>query len=70
MAKAKHLETVKIRKPLPIYGGEILPAGSDISVTEEWEPLPYGGRARVVLDSHGDRRLVVEQDLEYALGAH
>lgn len=70
MVKAKHLERVKTRKPLPIYGGEILPAGTEITVTEDSETIPQGLRGRLILDPQGNRRLVLEQDLEDALGAH
>jgi hypothetical protein len=69
MEKTKVLNKVKIRKSLRTYGGELLPVGSEITLTEEWESIP-GMRCRVILDPHGDRRLVVDEDLEYALGAH
>jgi hypothetical protein len=70
MSKAKVAEKVKIRKTLPTYGGGTLPAGSEIALTDDWEPIPPAGRGRVILDPLGERRLVEEQDLEYALGAH
>jgi hypothetical protein len=70
MAVRKVLEKVKIRKPLPVYGAETLPVGTEIQLTEDWETTPFYTRARVILDADGDRRLVLEQDLEYALGAH
>ncbi len=70
MSKAKLAEKVKIKKPLPICGGETLPAGSEITLTDEWEPIPPAVRGRVILDARGERRLAREDDLEYALGAH
>ena len=70
MPKTKTLERVKIRKPLPIYGAETLPVGAQITVTGEWETIPPYVKCAVILDPAGDRRLVVEDDLNYALGAH
>lgn len=70
MAKAKVAEKIKIKKVLPTYGGETLPAGSEITLTDEWEPIPPKRRGRMILDPLGQRRLVEEEDLEYALGAH
>ncbi len=71
MAKAKLVpEKTKIKKALPIYGGETLPAGSEILLTEEWDTIPPMGRGRVILDPLGQPRLATEEDLEYALGAH
>lgn len=70
MEKTKTLNKVKIRKPLRLYGGEMLPVGTEIALTDEWETVPYNVRCRAILDSHGERRLVVNEDLEYALGAH
>lgn len=70
MEKTKVANKVRIRKPLRTYGGETLPVGTEITLTDEWETIPYNVRSRVILDAHGDRRLVVNEDLEYALGAH
>ncbi|MCW5982919.1 MAG: hypothetical protein KIT09_32820 [Bryobacteraceae bacterium] len=70
MSKVKLHATVKIKKPLPIYGGETLPAGTEIQLTEEWETIPPFARGQVILDARGDRRLALAEDLEYALGAH
>ncbi len=70
MTKAKLAEKVKTKKALPTYGGEILPVGSEITLTEEWETIPPARRGRVIFDSLGQRRLVEEEDLQYALGAH
>ncbi len=70
MAHAKALTTVKIKKSLPIYGGGTLQAGTEITLTDDWEMIPRDVRGRVILDPHGDRRLVVNEDLEYSLGAH
>jgi hypothetical protein len=65
-----HTETVKTKKPLTLQGGETLPAGTEITLTEEWETIPYGVQGRIILDPQGQRRLVVNDELEYALGAH
>jgi hypothetical protein len=71
MAKAKlAFERVKTRKALPIYGGENLPAGTEITLTDDWETIPPARRGRIILDPQGQRRLADEEDLEYALGAH
>jgi hypothetical protein len=70
MTKARPHEKVRIKKPLPLYGGEILPAGTEITLTEEWETIPYNARGRIILDLAGERHLVIDEDLEYALGAH
>lgn len=71
MAKAKLVpEKLRIKKALPTYGGETLPAGSEITLTEEWDTIPPTRRGRVILDALGQRRLADEEDLEYALGAH
>jgi hypothetical protein len=59
-----------IRKPLPIYGGEILPVGAQITLTDEWETIPYNVKVRVILDPSETRRIVFDEDLEYILGAH
>ena len=66
----KVLEKVKIRKPLPVYGRDPLPVGSEITLTDEWETIPYNRLARVILEPHGELRFVLPEDLEYALGAH
>jgi hypothetical protein len=68
--KPKLPATNKIRKPLPLYGNGELPVGTEIIITEEWDVLPSGARAKVILDPAGDRRLVQSEDLDYALGAH
>jgi len=70
MLKTKLVGTVKIRKPLPIYGGETLAAGTEITLTDEWEMIPPCARGQLIVDPLGDRRLVLSEDLEYALGAH
>lgn len=70
MEKTKILEKVRLRKPLRTYGGEVLPVGAEITLTGDWETIPYNVRGRVILDPHGERRLVVSEDLEYSLGAH
>jgi hypothetical protein len=70
MTRAKIAEKVKIKKALPTYGGETLPAGSEITLTDDSESIPPARRGRVIVDPHGERRLAEEQDLEYALGAH
>jgi hypothetical protein len=61
---------VKIKKALPVYGGEKLAAGTEITLTDEWETIPPHVRGRVILDPAGEHRLVAEDDLDYALGAH
>jgi hypothetical protein len=70
MAKPKPTAKVRIKKPLPLYGGGELPAGTEITVTEERESIPPGTQGRLILDRAGERRLVSEEDLDYALGAH
>lgn len=70
MAHAKTLKKIRIRKSLPMYGGGTLPAGTEIALTDDWETIPPNVRGRVILEPHGERRLVVNEDLEYALGAH
>jgi len=55
---------------VPVYGGETLPAGTEITLTDEWETTPYNVRSRIIVDPQGAKRLVVDEDLEYALGAH
>jgi hypothetical protein len=67
---AKAARTAKIKKPLLVYGGETLPAGTEIILTDEWETTPYNVRSRIIVDPQGAKRLVVDEDLEYALGAH
>jgi hypothetical protein len=66
----KVIERVKIKKPLPVYGRETLPVGAQITLTEEWETIPYNRRARVILMESGERGFVLPEELEYALGAH
>jgi hypothetical protein len=68
--KTKAPEKFRTKKPLPILDGEVLPAGTEITLTDQWETLPYGGRGRFILEPQGERRLVKEEDLDYALGAH
>ncbi len=70
MTKTKTEKKVQLKKALPIYGGGKLGVGSEIIVTEEWESIPPHVRGRVILDPAGQRWLVTEEDLEYALGAH
>ena len=70
MTKSHISEKVKIKKPLPAYGGETLPAGTEITLTEERDTIPPNVRGRFIVDPLGQKRLVVEDDLEYALGAH
>jgi hypothetical protein len=67
---SKTVQTVKTKKPLPVYGGETLPAGTQITLTDEWETNPYNVRNQIILDPQGIKRLVQDDDLEYALGAH
>lgn len=67
---ARTATKVRIKKALPIYGGGKLAAGTEITVTDEWETIPPKLRGRVILDPAGERRLVAEEDLDYALGAH
>jgi hypothetical protein len=69
-ATTKTKQRIRIKKPLPVYGGETLPAGTEITLTDEWETTPYNVRNRVILDPQGTKRLVQDDDLEYALGAH
>lgn len=70
MTKPKPTAKVRIKKALPLYGGGELPAGTEITVTDEWESIPPNVRGRLIVDRAGDRRLVSEEDLDYALGAH
>ncbi len=67
---ARTVTKVKIKKALPVYGGGKLEAGTEITVTDEWETIPPNVRGRLILDPTGERRLVDEEDLDYALGAH
>jgi hypothetical protein len=39
-------------------------------VTDEWETTPYNSPESGHLDPQGTKRLVQDDDLEYALGAH
>ncbi len=66
----KLLNKVRINKPLRTYSGEVLPAGAEITVTDDWETAPYNVRGRVILNPQGEWRLVAEEDLDYAFGAH
>jgi len=68
-ATTKTKQRIRIKKPLPVYGGETLPTGTEITVTDEWETTPYNVRNRVILDPQGTKRLVQDDDLQYALGA-
>lgn len=70
MKAGKAHEQVRIKKALPLCGGETLAAGSEITLTEDWEPIPPMDQGRVIIDPQGERRLVREDDLEYSLGAH
>jgi hypothetical protein len=69
-ARAKAASKVQIKKALPFYGGGKLAAGTEITITEEWDTIPPNVRGRLILDSAGERRLVTMEDLDYALGAH
>ncbi len=69
-AAPKALPKVKLKKPLPVYGGETLPAGIEITLTHEWEKLSTDVLAHTILDPAGRKRLVLQEDLDHAMGAH
>ncbi len=70
MEKTKLLNKIRLRKPLRTYGGQVLPAGAEITLTPDWETVPGNVRSRVILDPQGQRLLAINEELEYALGAH
>lgn len=67
---AKTLVKTKIKKALPVCGGALLAVGTEITLTEERETIPPNVPGRMIIDPAGEHRLVTEEDLDYALGAH
>jgi len=61
------MEQTTTKKLLRTFEYGALPAGTPITLTGEWDIIPYNAKARVIIDHLGRRCRVLDEDLEHAL---